>query len=228
MLWSCAARPLRPAWRSPADMTSGLRLLPELEATLNRLPSVQAVRIVTGPDAKPTEVHVLASAGKTPKQLVRDIQSVAMAQFDLEVDHRIVSVVQFDESVTTSAQGHRVHIASITAQTTGLESTATVTLASDGSLYDGSATAPATLSSRPRLIARATLNAVRQVLAVGAADIEHAQVVQVGGREVAVCVIQHVTADGESTLTGSALVRGDEADAVARAVLDGLNRRLPG
>jgi hypothetical protein len=29
-------------------------------------------------------------------------------------------------------------------------------------------------------------------------------------------------------LTGSALVRNDEADAVARAVLDALNRRLAG
>jgi hypothetical protein len=33
---------------------------------------------------------------------------------------------------------------------------------------------------------------------------------------------------GELVLTGSALVRNDEADAVARAVLDALNRRLAG
>ena len=203
------------------------RLLPELEATLGRQPGVQAVRVVTGPDAKPTEVHVLATREKTPKQLVRDIQSVAMAQFDLEVDHRIVSVVQFDDEERGAAP-NRVLIATITAQVTGLESTATVTLASGGTLYDGTASAPATPSSRPRLVARATLNAVCSLMSVGACDIEYASIVQVGGREVAVSIVQVVTAEGESIVTGSALVRGDDADAVARSVLDALNRRLAG
>ena len=205
-----------------------LRLLPELEATISRLPGVQAVRIVTGPDAKPTEVHVLASRDKTPKQIVRDIQSIAMAQHDLEVDHRIISVVQFEDPDAGSgaASANRVLIATITAQTTGLESTATVTLASGGTLYDGTATAPATASSRPRLIARATLNAVSALMPVGACDIEYAQIAQIGGREVAVSIVQVVTADGEQIVTGSALVRGDESDAVARSVLDALNRRL--
>lgn len=203
-----------------------MRLLPELEATLAKLQGVQAVRVVTGPDARPTEVHVLASRDKTPKQLVRDIQSVAMAQFDLEVDHRIVSVVQFDDGDTPGTATHRVLIATITGQVTGLEATATVTLASNGTLYDGTATAPATPSSRPRLVARATLNAVSHLIPVGACDIEYAQVTRVGGREVAVSIVQVVTPDGENIVTGSALVRGDEADAVARSVLDALNRRL--
>jgi hypothetical protein len=151
-----------------------------------------------------------------------------MAQFDLEVDHRIVSIVQFDDPDGPGAatSPNRVLIATITAQTTGLESSATVTLATGGALYDGTATAPATPSSRARLIARATLNAVSALMPVGACDIEYAQITRVGGREVAVSIVQVVTADGESIVTGSALVRGDEADAVARSVLDALNRRL--
>ncbi|MDQ1710616.1 MAG: hypothetical protein QOE45_66 [Frankiaceae bacterium] len=205
-----------------------MRLRPELEATLGRLPGVQAVRVVTGPDAAPTEIHVLASRDKTPKQLVRDIQSASMAQFDLEIDHRIISVVQFDDPEGPAGSPHatRVLIATITAATTGLEASATVTLATGGTLYDGTATAPATPSSRPRLIARATLNAVSTLMPVGASDIEYAQIARVGGREVAVSIVQVVTSDGESIVTGSALVRGDEADAVARSVLDALNRRL--
>ena len=207
-------------------MATTLRLLPELEATLGRLPDVQAVRVVTGPDAAPTEIHVLATREKTPKQLVRDIQSVAMAQFDLEIDHRIVSVVQFDGEDTPGSAVERVLIASITGATSGLEATATVTLASQGQLYDGSSTTPATASSRPRLVARATLAAVMQLRPIGACDVEHAQIVHVGGRQVAVSVIQVVTPDGETIVTGSALVRDDESDAVARSVLDALNRRL--
>ncbi|MCA1824840.1 MAG: hypothetical protein ABR520_05755 [Mycobacteriales bacterium] len=205
-----------------------LRLLPELEESLRRLPGVQAVRVVTGPDRAPTEVHVLAGREKAPKQLVRDIQSLAMAQFDLDIDHRIVSIVQFDENEAPGSVRQRAFIATISARVAGLEATATVTLAAEGKLYEGVSTAPATANSRTRLIARATLNAVAQLLPIGACDVEHAQLVHVGGRRVAVCVVQLLTPDGEQALTGSALVRDDESDAVARSVLDALNRRLAG
>ncbi len=208
-------------------MTTTLRLLPELEATIGRLPGVQAARVVTDGAAAPTEIHVLSDRMKSPKALVRDIQSVAMAQFDLELDHRIVSIVQFDDDESPQASSTtRVLIAGITANTTGLHASATVSLACAGQLYDGTASAPATPSSRARLIARATLQAAMQLLPMAAADVEHAQITQVGGREVAVCLIQLLTTEGEIVVTGSAMVRGDAADAVARSVLDALNRRL--
>lgn len=207
-------------------MATTLRLQPELEATIGRLPGVQAARVVTDGAAAPTEIHVLSTRGKSPKALVRDIQSVAMAQFDLELDHRIVSIVQFDEGESPRSEVNRVLIAGITAHTTGLEASATVSLTCAGRLYDGTSTAPASASSRPRLVARSTLQAVMQLLPLGAAEVEHAQITQVGGRQVAICVIQVLTTDGEQIVTGSALVRGDDADAVARSVLDALNRRL--
>src|SRR4051795_10385415 len=74
-----------------------LRLLPDFEAALRHLPGVRAVSVVTGAAARPTEVHVLADRNKPAKQVVRDIQSLAMARYDLDIDHRIVSVVQIDD-----------------------------------------------------------------------------------------------------------------------------------
>ena len=206
-------------------MATTLRLQPELEATICRLPGIQAARVVTDGSGAPTEIHVLGTREKSPKQIVRDIQSLALAQFDVDLDHRIVSVVQFDDEEHPGSTS-RVMIATITAQTSGLETTAVVTLAADGRLHEGTSVAPATSSSRPRAVARATLEAVLHILPLGACEVEQAQVVSVSGREVAVSVIQLLTSDGEIILTGSALVRGDEADAVARSVLDALNRRL--
>ena len=71
-----------------------LRLLPEFEDELKRLPGIIAASVVTGPDAVPNEIHVLAEPGKPPKQVVRDVQSFAMLKLGLDIDHRIVSVVQ--------------------------------------------------------------------------------------------------------------------------------------
>lgn len=209
-------------------MATTMRLQPELEATICRLSGIQAARVVTDGSGAPTEIHVLGTREKSPKQIVRDIQSIAMAQFDLDLDHRIVSIVQFDEESAPGGGGtsSRVMIATITAQTSGLETTATVTLAADGKLHEGASVAPATASSRPRMVARATLDAVMRILPLGACEVEQAEVVGVGGRRVAVSVIEILSPDGELIVTGSALVRGDEADAVARSVLDAVNRRL--
>ena len=76
---------------------SALRLLPELEDALRHIQGVKAASVVTGPDAVPTEVHVLASPGKPAKQVVRDVQSLALARYDIDIDHRIVSVVQMGD-----------------------------------------------------------------------------------------------------------------------------------
>ena len=81
-----------------------LRLLPDLEDAIRQLTGVRAASVVTDGQANPTEVHVLASPGKPAKQLVRDVQSLAMAQFGIDIDHRIVSVVQIeDESADADA-----------------------------------------------------------------------------------------------------------------------------
>ena len=87
---------------------------------------------------------------------------------------------------------------------------------------------PGAASQRPRLVAQATLRALDELLGT-TAEVESAAVVMVGAREVAVTVLSvMVPRSGEQVVTGSALLRGDESDAVARAVLDALNRRLAG
>jgi hypothetical protein len=206
-----------------------LRLLPELESSLRQLPGVRAVRVVTGPDAKPVEIHVLANWEKAAKQVVRDVQSLAMAEFDLDIDHRIVSVVQLDSE--DSAQhpevvaATRVTIDAITIESSGMYVSATVRLSTGEALATGKSKGPAG-ANRARVIARATLDAVAGLAELDAAEVDHAQVLRVGGREVAVCTVQFVTQNGEQAVSGSAMVRNDPSDAVARAVLDAVNRRI--
>ena len=61
------------------------------------------------------------------------------------------------------------------------------------------------------------------------AQIESAQIAEAGVRAVALTgLVIHVPRFGDQTLCGSAIVRGDAEDAVARSVLAALNRRLQG
>lgn len=218
-----------------------LRLLPEFEESLRQVPGIRAASVVTGPDAVPTEIHIIASRSRGAKQVVRDVQSLAMAAHDIDIDHRIVSVVQFDDDdealpavisestddAIASAVARPV-IASISIRTSGSEADASVTVSAGDATYEGRSIGPSTMSHRQTLVARATLDAVGELLGLPA-EIEFATVCAMGTRRMAACVIQvAVPRVGELVLTGSALVRNDEADAVARAVLDALNRRLAG
>ena len=218
-----------------------LRLLPELEDSLRQIPGITAASVVTGPDAVPTEVHVLAAPGKPAKQVVRDVQSMALARYDIDIDHRIVSVVQIaDEAVNgvpavADPQTNddtdttiRPAIAAIMVRSGGGLTEASVTLAATDQLFEGKAQGPVGHSHRSRIVAVATLDALGDLLGQ-TCEVESASVVSTGTRELAVSVLTlMVPRTGEQVLTGCALVRGDEADAVARSVLSALNRQLTG
>lgn len=219
---------------------NALRLLPELEESLRHIPGIRAASVVTGPDSRPTEVHVLAQPGKAAKQVVRDVQSVAMAQYDLDIDHRIVSVVQIgeaeasgpsldpDDPETSQENPVRPALRSIGVRTAEGETEATVVLMVDGSDYPGTANGPGLPVHRPRIVAHAAVQAVSELLGLPA-HIESAQLLEVGLRQVAVTVLSlSIPRLGEQVLCGAALVRGDQDDAVARSVLAALNRRLTG
>jgi hypothetical protein len=66
----------------------------ELEAALAEIGAVRAARIVASAQGRIEEIHVLGLPGKSPKQLVRDIESCLMAGYGVAVDRRVISVAQ--------------------------------------------------------------------------------------------------------------------------------------
>ena len=69
-------------------------LIAEIEQALGQVADIRAARVVSSDDGVIQEIHVLASPTKSPKQLVRDIESTIMAQFGIPIDHRTVSIAQ--------------------------------------------------------------------------------------------------------------------------------------
>ncbi|MFZ4584332.1 MAG: hypothetical protein ACOYNI_03810 [Acidimicrobiia bacterium] len=206
---------------------------PALEAELCRLPDVQAARIVAD-RLGPQEIHVVARTTKPAKHVVRDVQSVVLATSGLEIDRRIVSVVQLGDDAAANDNGgagtepRRVRIVAITAEHSGLRSLVRVTLALGDDEATGFAEGSIASVARHRLVAHATLDALRQVRPdAEAMDVEAAQVAHIGASDVAAVTMVHVVPPREEVTVGSAIVRNrDDAEAMARAVLDATNRRL--
>lgn len=197
-----------------------------LERTIRRIPGVEAARVVMNGQG-PVEIHVLASPGKPAKQIVRDVQSVALAGFGMQLDRRIVSVVQIADGELSA--GDRPVVEDITEHIDGSHMTITVKLTWHGAVLVGAANGPASSTTRLRLVAEATLLALEQALDKEASfAVAAVGTPMVGSESVAVARVLIVSNGKERHLVGSALVFADPSQAMARAVLDALNRQVPG
>jgi hypothetical protein len=208
--------------------------LRDVEAELCRLPDVAAARIVADDAGRPIEVHVLAGSGKHAKQVVRDIQSVALASFGLDIDRRIISVVQLGpdgsevEVIDRPVSPARPRISALESQTSGIRSTVRVMLALGEDEAGGYAEGTVAAAARPRLVAEATLDALKQLeTAAARLGIDTAQELHVGDHHVVVITLVYADPPHQQRLVGSAIVNQSLDDAIVRAVLDATNRRLP-
>lgn len=199
--------------------------LREFEEKVKRLPGVEAARVV-GNGSTITEVHVLTDTNKAAKQIVRDIQTLAQAAFGMALDRRVVSVVQLPDS--DLAQGDRPVVIDVAEQLDGSRSNVAVSLAWHGDTLIGEVTGAAANTTRLRLVAEATLEALRQGLQTATAfAIASVDVPTLGNRQVAIAQVVIVSEGVERLMVGSALASGDVSRAVVRAVLDALNRHIP-
>jgi len=196
-----------------------------LQEKISRIDGVEAARVVAG-NGHIEEIHVLARHAKPPKQIVRDVQSLGQALFGLDIDRRIVSVVQLADSVL--AGGSRPALIDVGETIDGNRTEVTVTLKWKERLLVGQATGAAAAATRWRLVAEATLEAVRQSLhsdvGLGVSSMD---LTTLGSRRLAISQVVVVTVASERLLIGSAYVEADESRAVVRSVLDAINRLLP-
>lgn len=111
--------------------------------------------------------------------------------------------------------------------TAGLGVNATVLLGLEGAEYEGTAEGAATVTSVHRSVAIATLRAVELVVDGRARfEVEHLEVAISGLDRTALVVITMLTGRATERLSGASVVREDIRQAVVRAVLAAVNRRL--
>lgn len=197
----------------------------EIEAALSKIPGVSAARVVTDAEGTPVEIHIVAAGEKSAKQLVRDVQTVALATLGVAIDHRIVSVVQFPDSRAVAPSVKRISIDEITTETRGTTSRVRVVLTWGNVSSSGESSGFTSAESLLRMSAQATLDAVGGLMADGPwLALEHASIQRVGPRDLALATI--TIGSGGIALSGSAVVLGQHTEAIVRAVLDSVNRRL--
>ena len=178
-------------------------------------------------DGEITEIHILADTNRTPKQIVRDVQSLFMAQFHREIDHKIISVAQIDYDMKeTGKPSSRFVIESVLIAKKKNETEIEVTLSLDGKLFTGKQTTMTDHYDAFRGISVATLAAVLQasdhIKTYSVLDVRFLDMA--GERMAVVCVSLTPNGGRSNRYSGTAFTAGDDGVAVVKATLDSINR----
>lgn len=198
---------------------------PDLEREINRLDGVSSSRVLsTG--AEIDEIHVIAPRDRTPKKLVRDIESLLLVRFGIRIDHRKISVVQTGAEIATPAALTRPRILKIETSEMGERTVVRVEIGAEGETISGVGEAeggesPLTAGSR------ALINAIEKLLHTqGALALHHLSLVQANAQTIVLAVLGWNAQGEEEILVGATLARGAPQEDAARATFDAVNRKL--
>jgi hypothetical protein len=201
----------------------------EIVAALQAVPGVADADVVPDEDGGGLGLLRLAlSPGVDEVQVASRVGRLLRERFGLGVDADQVQLIEDAESVDVSSQsGQRPVISRMQLVSSGLDVSASVSLTFQGNVVRGESTGTATQSGVQRAVASAALHAVEQLINNAARfELEHVEVTASGRDRTALVSVTMVSAAGTDRLTGSAMVREDARQAVIRAVLDAVNRRL--
>jgi hypothetical protein len=188
-----------------------------LESTVTGLKGVRSARAHQD-NAGNLRVRVLVVPEKGTETVKHEVHSV-MSRMDLDFDPQGVEVLRVAEAVLPTGQVRRRKLSSLTTHRSDGNFGARVMLDLGGDVLVGEADRPAVAPIEYRLVAEAVLAGVTE-LVPGNLGLGSVEIVQFeGSRFVVVTVIVD-----SRMLVGSAMAQYDEHAAIARAVLDALNR----
>ncbi len=213
-----------------------------LEADLKKVAGVRSARVI-GANGAPSEIHIVSTSTRAPKQVVRDVQSLATAGFGMQIDHRIVSIVQLDEPLEpdpppapeseeaseNGRNGHRPVLERVVLASRGESGWVKVALKwPDGQMTEGASAAGASREARARGATTALMQAMKPVLEDHQTAVEVDQVVvqRIGSNDSVVVRAIYYENGASVPVIGSALVHDDVATASVCAMLQALNRKL--
>ena len=209
-----------------------------VERELCRLPAVESASVATDDAGRPVGVQVRASGSKEAEAVARDVRSVAIASFGLDLDPRVISVAHPSHSpgpeengrAEGSSPGQAILLKAVTSEQEGSRRVVRVALSGRTVEATGVASAQTSAGNRHRLAAQATLAALRQLEPRWAsAELQDCSILLLGPAEVALATLSIALPTHEEVVSGSAVVGGGtDAHAVANAVLDAADRRQPG
>jgi hypothetical protein len=199
----------------------------DLEATLAQIRGIYASCVILDGGKAPSEIHIVASTARKPKQIVRDVETLLYVKHRVKLDYRKISLVQLPDEKLLNIPLSRPEIRHISEQVMGDEKRIVVEIQGAGKTASGEASERLDHPMPFQTSAKATINAIEKLLN-NAIDVrlENAETFRLGPREILLVVVTCVSDNGEETFVGASFVGARTIESAARATLDALNRRI--
>jgi hypothetical protein len=200
----------------------------ELKTAIERIQGVVSAGIAFDHQGNVVEVHLVSSPSRSPKALVRDIESLLFARFGIRMDYRAISVVQLGDDDRQPFPRRRLRLVAAGAKEgDGLQAAQVVLRTDEGTFQAIAPVMEATAQAQACAAGRATLTAAQGALGVPFPIVlRDMQLVAADGGRICLAVIDVRTPYGAEHLTGSCVVGENVFEAASKAALDAINRRL--
>ncbi|MDD4754046.1 MAG: hypothetical protein PHT78_12530 [Desulfitobacteriaceae bacterium] len=207
---------------------TGFNLVQSYEAVIKKLRGVLSSRVVLDKEGNFEEIHVLADMERNPKVIVRDIETAFMVSFGISLDHKKVSVVQMaEEQLELGGEVARPCLEGIGTSVSRSKVEAKISLSFKNKLVEGIAGGLNSPFNRMRVVAEAALDALAKLYEGRVTfAVDNIAKINFGGREIIAVSVFMVTPEVEELLLGTAFVKDDEQEAVGKAALGAVNRKL--
>jgi hypothetical protein len=198
-----------------------------IEHLLGQVRGVLAVRVVADAQGQIEEIHVVGTPERRPKAMVRDLESLLYVRGGVRLDHRKISLVQMAEAAIQPAPV-RVLLNNVVWAVDGDRPSVMIRLSMNDRDVEGVCRGRGEGAEPPEvMVGYATIQALDQVTGPQAQfRLENLQRQPFGALEVCLAHLSLITDDGVETLLGISVVREGDLAAIARAILDAVNRRL--
>lgn len=200
--------------------------LMEMEKIMNGIEGINSSKIVYNDYGQIEEIHIIADHNRGAKQISRDVQSLLVARFDTKIDHKKISVAQIS-SDDKWQKTHRFSIGAIGYRLAGNIVEIKVLLKKDGKEYEATVQGTNTRNNIYRLFVQATLECVHRALRRdGIFLVEDIVKVNIAKQEVINIAIEYICGTSEELLVGCAVLKKDDYEAIVKATLDAVNRKV--
>ncbi|HHX87353.1 MAG TPA: hypothetical protein GX693_04130 [Firmicutes bacterium] len=198
----------------------------DFEYLINQVQGVISSRVVRQ-GQEIIEIHVLTDTSRAPKQLVRDIESTLLVKLGQQIDYRRISIAQLGDDQKRLLEGPRLKLLEISSTSSRNKMVVTITIGLGNEKFKAAISGPNIANNRLTLASKATLAAVEKCYGISSRlEINQVEKVQLSGLEAILAAVSLILESKEEVLLGTALVKGDDQKAAAKAALDAINRRL--
>jgi hypothetical protein len=197
----------------------------EIEYFLNDIKSVISSKVIIDSKNEISEIHVLSDNSRHSKQIARDIRTSMLSKFNMDIDYKIISVAQIDKNLSFSSN-FRLLYEGHTVETTSDRISIKTKFTWDGKEFFGQAQGIKSEKQSLVVAASSTLDAIRQAVDIDCFIVEDIQYSRISGEEVVIVAVNQIHNGKENILVGVAVITNNKIDAVIKATLNAINRKI--